>query len=73
MDLRNPSLDIICIHINELSHMGRLDNEVSHNAVKFYHCFKMWASQEKKDLLACITLNLIKLFIISHSFLEAPP
>ena len=30
--------------------MGRLDNEVSHNAVNFYHCFKMWASQEKKDL-----------------------
>ena len=52
--------------------MGRLDNEVSHNAVNFYHCLKMWASQEKKDLLACITLNLIKLFIISHSLLEAP-
>ena len=38
------------MHINESSHMGRLYNEVSHNAVNFYHCFKMWASQEKKYL-----------------------
>ena len=50
LDLRSPSLDIICIHINELSHMGRLDNGVTHNAVNFYHCFKMWASQEKTYL-----------------------
>ena len=54
---------------NELSHMGRLDNGVTHNAVNFYHCFKMWVSEEKKNtLLACITLNLPKLFIITHAF-----
>ena len=67
MDLRNPSLDIICIDINELFHM-RL---VSHNAVNFYHCFQMLASQ--KIDLSGLHYNKFDQTIIRHSHLDAPP
>ena len=71
MDLGSPSLDILCIHINELSHMGRLGNEVSHNAVNFYHCFQMLASQ--KIDLSGLHYNKFDQTIIRHSHLDAPP